>query len=392
MIPILIDEDSNGFDLKRLRLGNGTFNEAWLQNHVHKHPNILPASEIEPSFRNLISIAMEVPVSQGFIDNLFLTPDGNIAFAELKLWRNPQARREVVAQCLDYIAGLSGLTYVEFEKACFAGVLNSESPRKCLYDFVREHPDSLTESEFIDSISRNLKKGRILALAAGDGIRSESETLSELLQRHTSAQFTFALVRLAVYECGSAHIIIPSVLVQTQMIKRYVFVPVTDEVRTMELNEVTKSSPVKPSSISSEQFFEAMEQRKAGLGKDIQNFLQKLEVLDIYPEFKASLNFKHDRPNANNPYNLGYITPAAKFFTSPAGWWDFLDIGREYHQTVANIIGGEIKQNVKDGKNEYATIDGKVSPHIDILLPEHADALFEAMKTYLKKAMEIDNS
>jgi len=389
--PIIIDKQDNSLAMERLALGKGNFDEAWLQNQVQQHPYVLPVSEIEPGFGDLIAIAMEVPVPQGFIDNVFITPNGNVVFTELKLWRNPQARREVVAQSLDYIAGLSGMSYSEFEHACLTGKLSKDPPPESLYDFVRDVPDALSEPEFIDAVSKNLKRGRILAIAAGDGIRSESETLSNLLQEYASAQFTFALVKLAVYKCGSAHVIMPSTLSQTQMIKRYVFVPSSDKDEVRKENKLELSNDTSTSSISSEQFFEAMEKRKVGLSNDIKNFLKKLEVLDIYPEYKASLNFKHERPTASNPYNLGYITQGARFITSPAGWWDFLEIGREYHSAVADIIGGSIKAGVKDGKNEYATIDGKTSPHIDMFLPDHADALFEAMKVYLKQAMEIDN-
>ena len=45
---------------------------------------------------------MEVNCGYGSIDNLFLTPTGDIILVETKLWSNAKARREVVAQALDY--------------------------------------------------------------------------------------------------------------------------------------------------------------------------------------------------------------------------------------------------------------------------------------------------
>jgi hypothetical protein len=49
---------------------------------------------------------MEVNCGYGSIDNLFLTPTGDIILVETKLWSNAKARREVVAQALDYIRNL----------------------------------------------------------------------------------------------------------------------------------------------------------------------------------------------------------------------------------------------------------------------------------------------
>jgi len=50
----------------------------------------------------LISAAMEVNCGHESIDNLFLTPTGDIILVETKLWSNAEARREVAAQALDY--------------------------------------------------------------------------------------------------------------------------------------------------------------------------------------------------------------------------------------------------------------------------------------------------
>jgi hypothetical protein len=38
------------------------------------------------------------------VDILGVTPDGRLVIVECKLWRNPEARREVIAQVLEYVA------------------------------------------------------------------------------------------------------------------------------------------------------------------------------------------------------------------------------------------------------------------------------------------------
>ena len=42
---------------------------------------------------------------------LLITPDGNLVLVECKLWRNPQARREVLAQIIDYAKDLIRLDF-----------------------------------------------------------------------------------------------------------------------------------------------------------------------------------------------------------------------------------------------------------------------------------------
>jgi hypothetical protein len=159
-VPVLISSTNVRRPLERIRLGSGTHDESWLQALIHDHPAILPVSDIEPAFGDLFPAAREVPCGHGFIDNLYLTPTGDIVVVETKLWRNSQMRREVVAQALDYVAALSAMTYEAFERAVSRG---SRAPVR-LYDLVCDHPEALEEAEFIDAVARNLARGRMLAI------------------------------------------------------------------------------------------------------------------------------------------------------------------------------------------------------------------------------------
>src|SRR3546814_2517964 len=85
---------SNGVrcPLEPAPLGDGLHDETWLQALIHDHPEILPIIDIEPGFGDLIPMAREVPCRHGLIDNLFVTPSGDIVLVEAKLWRNPEMR------------------------------------------------------------------------------------------------------------------------------------------------------------------------------------------------------------------------------------------------------------------------------------------------------------
>lgn len=176
-----LDKNAHGKLLTRLDftagsgLGDGKYDEAWLQELLHRFPECLPVDELEPGLGPLIPIGMEVPTATGYIDNLFVTGDGNIVLVECKLWRNPEARRRVLSQIIDYAQGLSRWRYSEFD----AAVRKSLDARrnlsgKSLLELMGQ--DDIDEQIFVDSIQRNLRMGRILLLVVGDGIREDTET------------------------------------------------------------------------------------------------------------------------------------------------------------------------------------------------------------------------
>ena len=54
---------------------------------------LLPVDEIEPGFGSLVPGLPRTFDRRRRIDNLFVTETGNLAIAECKLWRNPEAAR-----------------------------------------------------------------------------------------------------------------------------------------------------------------------------------------------------------------------------------------------------------------------------------------------------------
>jgi len=115
--PFLIGPDASGEALHAIGEREQAYSEAWLQDLIRRHPAILPTGEIEPVFRPLLSIGCEVGTAAGSIDNLFISPRGYLVLVETKLWRNPEARREVVAQAIDYASCLSRWSYDQLDAA-----------------------------------------------------------------------------------------------------------------------------------------------------------------------------------------------------------------------------------------------------------------------------------
>lgn len=365
-------------------LSQGAYDERWLQELLQRTPDVLPIAEIEPGFERLVPVSMEVPCGSGSIDNLFVTTDGGIVLVETKLWRNPEARRKVVAQALDYVASVSRMTYIEFERAALSGeFVGASSKPPSLYSIVAANPEAPSEQVFIDAISANLRRGRLVIIAAGDGIRSESETLAELLQSHAGARFTFALVAIELFAIDPDRILaVPRTVAKTVLIERGV-------VRIDDKRIVVEPAPARASSstgtgrttMTEELFFETMARLRDGLPTALRAFLERIGTFDVQPEWLGSLNLKwHGWPDG--AVNLGYIGKDGRLGTDAVNWKVGPERARPYLDDLATLIAGDVR-----GKSDapyVVSADGR-TPRIDELLPKHADAWASAMERFIER-------
>lgn len=196
--------------------------EAQIQDLVHRHPGSLPIDEIDPSFKNPIAICRELRTQAGPIDNLLVTASGLPVLVECKLWRNPESRREVVGQIIDYAKELSRWTSSDLQREVGRrlGVTGN-----AMLDLVRAVDPSVDEIAFNDALSLNLRRGRFLLLILGDGIREGVEAIAEYLQRHAGLHFSLGLVEMPIFTLPDGGLLVtPRVLARTTSITRTVVV------------------------------------------------------------------------------------------------------------------------------------------------------------------------
>jgi hypothetical protein len=203
-------------------IDKGGYDEAWLRDLIFTHPEAIPVHELDPAYGPLIPICKELDTrSAGFVDALFVNPLGMPTLLECKLWRNPEARREVVGQILDYARTLRRWTFSDLQRE--AARARKEQGFD-LSDYVRKQSGiNFDSGAFIDNITRNLQKGRVLLLVFGDGIREGVEAIADYLRGTTSLQFTFGLVEAQAFELGHETWIIQSrIVARTTIINRAV--------------------------------------------------------------------------------------------------------------------------------------------------------------------------
>jgi hypothetical protein len=325
-----------------------------------------------------------MPTLKGPIDNLFITADGQIVIAEAKLWRNPEARRKVVAQALDYASSLFRMSYAEFESAALRGNFAERQKPRSLWELV---PDSarLPEREFIDAVSRNLRRGRIVVLNVGDGIREGAEQLVEVLQSHAGFHFTFALVELSVFSLpgSQGRLVVPRTLLRTQTVERAIVsiedghVSVAPARPTPVASEANRFS----GNISAEEFFDAIRARAPALPDQIRSFLEQLSLLGVYGEFRRALNLKWDAPDGRT-VNLGIIQRDGQVWTSEAGMASTEEFGRRYNEALASVWEGTVDPMPWGAHTKWQVrLDGKI-PRVE-LIASRLEAWAEVLRRHL---------
>ncbi len=380
--PVLIS-DGGSNTLRRVNIGgkDGRHDEQWLQRLIHRHPTCIPMDQIEPGLPELVPVCMELPLPSGYLDNFLMTPEGDIVIVEVKLFHNPQSRREVVAQALDYASSLFSMNYDALEKAVLRSDFGGGKQLSRLYDLFGD-ADTLDEPDFVDAVNLNLKNGRIVVLVIGDGIRSDAEDLVNGLQSHAGFHFTFALVELAVFQGASVDdlFIVPRTLVTTCMIERGI-VHIDDQ--RGEVVEAPKKPQAASSgqrqSITSEQFYDAMRERHPELPEALGAFLNRLADLNVYAEFKRSLNLKWEPP-AGKPINLGYIMRDGQLWTDAASWLlSDKNLAQSYIEDLAKVFDGEVMR-FPNSKIPYVGVGGS-APHIETLM-DRMDAWYDAIERF----------
>ena len=210
--------------LQRIPLGTpvsaGGIDESFLQDLLFRYPRSLPIAAIDAAYSNPVPICRELYTSAGYIDALYINPLGRLILAEFKLWRNPQARREVIGQILDYTKELASWNYEDLQREVSRALKRKGNVP---FELVHAQAPGVDEAEFVDNVVRHLRRGEFLLLIIGDGIREGVENIVDFVQRHSGLHFNLALVEAALYRDRDDHVLVqPRVLTRTTVVRRVV--------------------------------------------------------------------------------------------------------------------------------------------------------------------------
>jgi hypothetical protein len=349
--------DEKATKLQRIAHNEHGFDESWFQEKLFQHPDLLAAAEIEPAFNGLKAIAMELPIGANSADLLLVNSDGCIAIVETKLFRNPEAKREVIAQIIEYASELSGWTYEQFAEAIKRA--NNSTAEDALLEKARglsEDP-SIDEVRFKEQVTRNLQLGRLLLLIVGDEISEAVERMTEFIHRTPHLHFTLGLIEIALFkevEDTTDRIIVqPRVIAQTQFGVRTLVeikLPQGAQIRT----EVAATEPAKPAggSISEEQFYEQLGRISPPAAELVKWAVKEAKKHHLTVSWKAAMGpilwYRDERTGED--FNFGQLCKDGEL--NPTSWLPKFrrlglpeDIAIGYLNDITNLVPGSSRRD-----------------------------------------------
>ena len=379
--PVVISSAAEGQEiahpLERLTFSSQSnesaakYDESWLQRLLHRYPESLPVSEIEPGFGRIVSIAVELKTPAGYVDNLFVTQEGNLVLVECKLWRNPAARRQVLAQIIDYAQSMSNWKYEDLDAAVKRGLGADSRPiAKSLIDGIRDStgdPDSVDEPSFIDAVQKNLRFGRMLLLIVGDGIREDAEGLTSYLQQHAGFHFTLGLIEVALYRLPNNDLLVqPRVLARTLNIERGIVTIVSKSATEPPVIDLTKVPQITTAiSLTEASFFEKLRQADPHAATSLPIFAKQAEELDVFLNITANVAMLRWESQGGKRYSLGGVNIQGRITTYSVGWAPneigHVEIGHEYLQKLSKLVGGHVRETPRV-EQWYVVISGTSLP------------------------------
>lgn len=172
--------------------------EGKLQDYLEKYPSLIPLGEIVEGASNLLCIGREVGAGPGAIDLLFIDKDGLLTVAETKLAKNPEARRTVIGQIIEYASYMSQWTADDVYR------IAGEYLKSNLDDVVGN-----TGEDFRSNIEQNLRNGKMRLIIAVDELIEPLRATITFLNSYSN--FDILLLQVSNFEeSKSRMILIPS--------------------------------------------------------------------------------------------------------------------------------------------------------------------------------------
>lgn len=377
----LIIQDGNVERLHHVPFQEHQIDEGQLQKMLFEHPQILPAAEIEPVFNNLLAVCCELPTRVGPIDLLLMTPEGCLVIVETKLWRNPESKRSVVAQIIDYAKEMAGWSYRDVVDAVRRSSIKApgiEGSKDPLAFLARQASDDFDEVGFVDTVSRTLKLGRELLLIVGDGIRDDVEHMAEYLQRTPQLGFTLGLVEIGLYRTQSRPdaplLVCPRVVARTCEVTRAV-VEIRNLATTVSVDvsvpTMSEMSPPRAAAITEEVYYRELERKTSPeVVKFVKRMVDAAASHRLRPEWQsASMTLKYEHKDNGALFSFGSLK---KDGVAWVGWLRGQCKRAGVPESVAldylNAIASRIPTGVVNESDEVRIGNGKHYPSIQSLM------------------------
>jgi hypothetical protein len=407
--PVIIVPNKEAVSLERLEKNHKLFNENDLQELLVNHPELLPINEIRREVGDLVCIGREVPVgNSGILDNLYISTGGYPVIVETKLWRNPQARREVLSQVLDYVKELVEKDYEWLEEQWKSFQISRKQDSISLFQAVYKSSEieELDELDFMNRVNLALESGDVIALIVGDGIEARLQSLVDHLSRDSShLRYSLALVELACYRLPRGNedeslIVFPHIIKNVEYVKRaYVEISMDEELRKHlkvlpKIDDSARQTEIdtKRNDLLEDEYFKQLKQVvNQQQFEKIKSFYNRLiKELSLEPDYKKNVIMKVTHPlDEKTGISIIGLSRSGGFYNSQRimdqiyNWGFTREMAKEFAQKfwmkLYDLDNGFLREGLLDVAYKQHVSIGKIEDKLDKLFNIIKEAVNELL-------------
>ena len=181
-----------------------------LQELIAAHPELLAWEQMQPGkamrwilVKREMGIAKEAGAGDWWaVDHLFIDQDAMPTLVEVKRGSNPQVRREVVGQMLEYATHASQTWTADHLRDAFERSPDSDAELRKLLDLEDAEPDVFEEEteKFWDRVGERLEARHLRLLFVADDVPDELTRIVEFLNAITVPHVEVLAVEIKKYE------------------------------------------------------------------------------------------------------------------------------------------------------------------------------------------------
>ena len=180
--------------------------EKTLHGLVEQDPYLLPLA----GSPRIAVVGREVRLGTGYADLVAVEEDGRLVIVEIKLARNAEARRAVVAQVLAYASELQRLSLETIETETLAAHL-AKRGFVSLFGAISklDQTAAMDEDAFRSNLVTNLSEGRFRLVLVLDAAPPELVRIASYLQLVAEGRITLDLITMSSYSVGGTDVLVP---------------------------------------------------------------------------------------------------------------------------------------------------------------------------------------
>lgn len=193
-----------------------------LQNLLQNYPQLIPGKQIEPGNPDpprFVLLRREAPIGGWSLDHLYVDQNGVLTLVETKLIQNPESRREVIGQIIEYAANAQKMWANGRARQLATEYWNSR--QRDVDELLREaFGDDLDVDTLWGLVEENLRRGEVRLLVAADELRPEVRRMIEYLN-HEMQNATVLGLELQCYGTDTTSLVlVPRVVGQSELARQ----------------------------------------------------------------------------------------------------------------------------------------------------------------------------